>query len=151
MPEHGFSHEKLHVYNLALDFLAWVTPLLDDVRQRAASQSALTRDHLDRGSLSVVLNIAEGNGKLTRKSRRAFFDIARGSATECAACLDSLVAKRLVEHGQIAEGKAYLIRIVQMLTKMIGPLDADEVREEQAEYRIDAGSEDEDDEKYRSI
>jgi four helix bundle protein len=48
-------------------------------------------EQLDRASLSVLLNTAEGNGK--RQGQRAkFFDDARGSAFECAACLDASVA-----------------------------------------------------------
>ena len=85
MKDSLFGHEKLNVYQLALQFLSWVTLVLKEAKEVASSESALTRDHLDRSSLSVVLNIAEGNGKFSVKSRCAFFDIARGSATECAA------------------------------------------------------------------
>ena len=88
-----FDHEKLDVYHLELKFIAWVTPLLEEVSQTAAR--AKTRevcDQLDRASLSALLNTAEGNGKRQRQGRAKFFDDARGSATECAACLDALVA-----------------------------------------------------------
>lgn len=37
------------------------------------------RDQLLRASSSVVLNIAEGSGKITPKDRRKFFAIALGS------------------------------------------------------------------------
>ena len=43
---------------------------------------------------SLELNIAEGNGKYTSADRCRFFDTARASALECAACLDVLVAKK---------------------------------------------------------
>jgi len=35
-----------------------------------------------------LLNIAEGNGRFTSPDRCRFFDTARGSVLECAACLD---------------------------------------------------------------
>lgn len=56
-------------------------------------------DQLDRASTSIPLNIAEGNGKYTPKDRCRFFDIARGSAFECAAVLDVLTAKAILSVG----------------------------------------------------
>jgi hypothetical protein len=45
-------------------------------------------------------------------------DISRGSALECAACLDVLVARNRLDAGVAQEGKAMLIRIVSMLLKL---------------------------------
>ena len=64
-------------------------------------------DHLDRASLSIVLNTAEGNGKRRKLIRAKFFDDARGSATECAACLDALVAKGVATKERIGRVKRY--------------------------------------------
>ena len=86
-------------------------------------------DQLDRASLSSLLNTAEGNGKRQGKQRAKFFDDARGSAVECAACLDALAAKTLVTKVRIAEGKALLLRIVGMLTKLVERFDAYRARE----------------------
>lgn len=64
-------------------------------------------------------NIAEGNGKRSHADRCRFFDISRGSALECAADLDLLVARRRLD-GRVAEqGKQMLVRIVSMLVKLI--------------------------------
>ena len=76
-----------------------------------------------------MLNTAEGNGKRQGKQRAKFFDDARGSAVECAACLDALAAKTLVTKARIAEGKALLLRIVGMLTKLVERFDAYRARE----------------------
>ena len=53
-------------------------------------------------------------------SGQNFFDDARGSAIECAACLDASVAKGLVVLQRIQSGKAMLVRIVAMLSKLLG-------------------------------
>src|SRR5438034_707220 len=132
-----FDHEKLDVYQLELQFIAWVTPLLDEVKNSGKPRIAEVSDHLDRASLSALLNTAEGNGKRQRQVRAKFFDDARGSATECAGCLDALVAKGVCRPARIEEGKALLIRIVSILTKLIDRFDSNMVLHEDAvEYRV---------------
>ena len=67
----------------------------------------------------MPLNIAEGNGRYWPKDRCRFFDIAHGSALECAAGLDTLVAKSKLTPDQIRPGKEMLQRIVRMLIGLI--------------------------------
>jgi four helix bundle protein len=118
-----FDHEKLDVYHLELKFIEWVTPLLEEVSRNTSARTAEVRDQLDRASLSALLNTAEGNGKRQRQVRARFFDDARGSATECAACLDALVAKQAATEERVAEGKKTLLRIVSMLCGLIDRFD----------------------------
>jgi four helix bundle protein len=49
------------------------------------------------------------------KHRCRSFDIANGSALECAACLDVLVARAKLTAEQVEPGKERLSRIVKML------------------------------------
>jgi four helix bundle protein len=77
------------------------------------------KDQLDRASTSILLNIAEGNGKYSAKDRCRFFDTAHGSALECAAGLDILVAKRKAGAEDVHPGKIYLVKIVRMLVGLI--------------------------------
>jgi four helix bundle protein len=114
-----FDHEKLDVYQLEMDFIGWVTPLLEEAARHSAGKTREVCDQLDRASLSALLNTAEGNGKRQRQGRAKFFDDARGSATECAACLDALVAKKVVPEDRIISGKQMLVRIVSMLCGLI--------------------------------
>jgi four helix bundle protein len=119
-----FDHEKLDVYHLELRFITWVTTLLARIKQRQTdARMAEVADQLDRASLSALLNTAEGNGRRQRRTRAKFFDDARGSATECAACLDALVAKSLCNEEEIDEGKQLLVRIASILTKLIQRFD----------------------------
>jgi four helix bundle protein len=115
----SFDHEKLKVYQSAIGFITWSTDLLIQVTTKAA-----VKDQLDRASTSVALNIAEGNGKFAIRDRCRFLDFARGSALECAACLDVLVAKRLVDPETIQIGKQQLLEIVSMLIGLIKSLSA---------------------------
>lgn len=72
-----FDHERLDVYQLALQFLTWVTPLIEEVKRANGPRTKAERDHLNRASLSILLNIAEGNGKRPGRLRGRFFDDAR--------------------------------------------------------------------------
>ncbi len=123
MPAALFDHEKLDVYQLELSFISWLTDLFEELREIKGARLSETLDQLDRASLSQLLNTAEGNGKRASQLRARFFDDARGSATECAACLDALVAKRACPVKRIDRGKAMLVRIVSMLTKLVDRFD----------------------------
>ena len=125
------------MYQEAIGFVCWVDELLKKVPRAVA-----VHNQLDRASTSIPLNIAECNGKYTAADRCRFFDIARGSALECAACLDVLVAKKLIE--QVDSGKAILARIVSMLVGLIrrtspsrvheGPIDYGTLRGKSIDY-----------------
>ena len=112
--ERWFDHEKLEVYREAIGFIAWLSGLLE-----GTVRIGEIKDQLDRASTSISLNIAEGNGKYTPKDRCRFFDIAHGSALECAAGLDVLVAKVKLTPEEIRPGKETLQRIVRMLMGLI--------------------------------
>ena len=112
--EYWFDHEKLDVYREAIAFIAWLASVLDET-----GRVGDVRDQLDRAATSIALNIAEGNGKYSSKDRCRFFDTAHGSALECAAGLDVLVAKAKLTPEQIRPGKESLQRIVRMLMGLI--------------------------------
>ncbi len=131
-----FDHEKLDVYQLELAFISWVTTLFEDLKDQKPGRVSEVCDHLDRASLSSLFNTAEGNGKRQRATRAKFFDDARGSATECASCLDALVAKRVCDAERLVPGKQMLARIVGMLTKLVQIYTDDlRLKEDQSEYR----------------
>jgi four helix bundle protein len=112
--EYWFDHEKLEVYRESIALIGWLTTLLEQLIRVGD-----VKDQLDRASTSIPLNIAEGNGKYNPKDRCRFFDIAHGSAFECAAGLDVLVAKSRLTRDQIRPGKERLQRIVRMLMGLI--------------------------------
>lgn len=109
-----FDHERLNVYGKALEFVEWT-----DVLRQTVPKNIAAHKQLDRSSTSIPLNIAEGNGKFTPPDRCRFFDIARGSALESAACIDVLVARSKTTTNHAAEGKAILLDIVAMLVGLI--------------------------------
>jgi four helix bundle protein len=110
----SLDHEKLDVYQASLEFITCTLPLLSKLLAGAS-----VRNQPDRASTSVPLNIAEGNGKFTSPDRCRFFDIARGSALESAACLDVMVAKAFIKMEEIQAGKAILVQVVSRLSGLI--------------------------------
>ncbi len=110
-----FDHEQLDAYKISLEFVKVVDALLE----RKGIVPKAPRDQLGRSSLSIPLNIAEGNAKWTPGERRRFFEIARGSAMGSAAILDVLNVTNVVSPSEIREAKGLLVRIVSMLTRMV--------------------------------
>ncbi len=137
-----FDHEKLDVYRESIAFCGWVGELLATIAPKAA-----VKDQLDRASTSIPLNIAEGNGKISERDRARFIEIARGSALECAACLDVIVVRTFAVADDIAPAKARLSRIVQMLMGMLRRFSErpEFMREDEARYGIEREQEHEHD------
>lgn len=131
-----FGHEKLRVYQDAVKFCGWAGNLIESTEGKFA-----VKNQLDRASTSIVLNIAEGNGKRSHPDRCRFLDIARGSAVECAACLDVLQTRARVDDATVAAGKDQLVAIVSMIAGLIsrfggnGP--SSSVAEEQSDYGLE--------------
>ncbi len=128
MSHAAFDHEKLRVYQEALRFTTFADSILAEVPAKFA-----TRDQLDRATTSIVLNIAEGNGKRSKPDRCRYLDIARGSALECAASLDILVVKKLIAAARATEGKEILVGVVSMLIGLLQTLGG-ELNETPGEY-----------------
>jgi len=110
-----FGHQKLDVYQVAIDFIA----VADDIVEHLPRGRAYLADQLHRAAVSVPLNIAEGAGEFSRRDKRRFYRMALRSATEAAAILDVCAQLRLAEPPRLAAGSDLLDRIVAMLTRMI--------------------------------
>ncbi|MCB0430588.1 MAG: four helix bundle protein [Flavobacteriales bacterium] len=80
-----FDFEKLDVYHKSKQHYKEVVSFLSRTRT-----DRFLADQLRRASLSIMLNIAEGTGRLTKRDKNRFFIIARGSVFECAAIFDHL-------------------------------------------------------------
>ncbi|MFH0946269.1 MAG: four helix bundle protein [Planctomycetota bacterium] len=124
----GLGHEKLDVYRLSISYVAWVyekAKTLDGVHRAA-------REQWLRASQSIPLNIAEGNGKTAAPDRRRYFEIARGSALECAAIQDVLVVGGALDEPESWNRKKEIDRMAVMLSRLGGR--GYQVREEHADH-----------------
>ncbi len=105
-----FDHEKLDVYVSALGFVDWCGRTRDNGSTYLSTTAAL-----DRTSTGIALNIAEGNGKFSKKDRCRFIGHARTAALQAAATLDVLAARKARNTNVVAAGKNQLVEIVRML------------------------------------
>ena len=131
MTEPIFDHEKLDVYRLSIEYVA----ASYGIAKALAGVNRHIRDQWLRAAQSIPLNIAEGNGKQSLKDKNRFFEIARGSALECAAIHDVLKAFAAVEGEPNRRGKSQLRRIVSMLTRLIQR--TDRVSQDPIEYEYE--------------
>ncbi len=74
----NFDHERLDVYQVALQFVILAHKMVDKLPK---GYSYLC-NQLQRASLSISLNIAEGAGEFSSADKARFYRIARRSATE---------------------------------------------------------------------
>lgn len=125
-----FSYEKLRVYGVAKDFNRWRGDVLaKPIRSVAAI------NHLERASESIALNIAHASNAWGQKERINYIGHANGSALECAAALDVLTVKALLNFDVAHSGKQTLSSIVGMLLTWKSSTQ-DRVFEDKAEYRV---------------
>ncbi|MGH9894885.1 MAG: four helix bundle protein, partial [bacterium] len=98
-----------------IDFVA----LANDVVEHLPHGRAHLADQLQRASLSVPLNIAEGAGEFSPKDKKRFYRMALRSATECSAILDVCRRLDLAQAVVLSSGRDLLLRIVSMLTRLV--------------------------------
>ena len=83
-----FRFLEWEVYKYAQEAFIEVVEI---VRKLPADLRYTLGSQIIRSALSVVLNIAEGSGRITDKEMSRFFDISIGSINETVAGLDSLL------------------------------------------------------------
>jgi four helix bundle protein len=109
------SFQRLDVYQRAIEFLALVGDIVGDLPKGHAERA----DQLVRAAESVPRNIAEGAGRWSDADSAKHYKIARGEAMECAASLDVMKLRKVVDSARYQQGIHLLEGIVAMLTKMI--------------------------------
>lgn len=79
-----FDFEKLDLYQelKKLNLMAFQT------LREAKDMDPYVMDQWKRASLSSVLHLAEGTGRMTPTDKKHFYTLARGSVFECVAILD---------------------------------------------------------------
>ena len=109
------NFQRLDVYQRAIEFLALVEDITGDIPRGHAERA----DQLVRAAESVVRNLAEGAGRWSEADSAKHYKIARGEAMECAASLDVMKLRKVVNEQRYETGTRLLESVVAMLTKLI--------------------------------
>jgi four helix bundle protein len=115
-----FLFENLEVYQRAVNFAETIAIVTKNLPAQGHYHLV---DQLRRASLSISLNIAEGNGRWHVKDRKNFFWIARGSVFECVPLLELCKREKLITEDTWADLKAELEVLSKMLTALINATD----------------------------
>jgi four helix bundle protein len=109
-----FHHERLDVYRVSMTLMGSFFSLegIETIPIRLFRK-------LDGLATSIVLNIAEGNGRFSELDHRRFLEIAHRSAIKMAAQLDLCGIRKVLTNECIYEWKRYLSRIAAMTAAMI--------------------------------
>lgn len=108
-----FDHEDLEVYQAALELLGWLEPMWD-----VLACSADLRTKIDKSTTSIVLNIAEGNGRFTGKEQVSFYATAYRATIQSASLMDLATAGVVADAATVDAGRELLRRIAAMLTAL---------------------------------
>ena len=81
-----FDFEKLTVYQKTNSLNISILKYL----QRSKEIDPYLKDQLKRATLSIVLNLAEGTGRISKAEKKRFYTIARSSVFECVAIISVL-------------------------------------------------------------
>jgi four helix bundle protein len=99
----------LEVYQTALRFVEWFIS-----QPEGEKLSSRLFRQIDEAGTSIVLNVAEGNGRYAELDQRRFLQIAQSAAVKGSVYLDLAVHRTLLIEAEAIIGKEMLRRISAM-------------------------------------
>jgi four helix bundle protein len=98
----AFRFEGLKIFHVAVDFSVTVHEL---VKKFPAEERFDLTSQARRAANSIVLNIAEGSGRGTKKDFSHFLDMAIGSTFETVACFFLAKKQGYISNGELEQLK----------------------------------------------
>jgi four helix bundle protein len=108
--------EDFPVYKKSLEIIEGIDLVCKTINTK---EFYFLKDQIRRASSSIVLNIAEGSGKWTKKDKCNYYRISRASVFECMGALDLLKAYQLLDNQKIIELKTKLNEVAGDLQALI--------------------------------
>jgi four helix bundle protein len=95
-----FDFEKLIVYQKALIFIDKIFEIYEKLPRNLKYPLG---DNLIRAAMSIANNIAEGNGKISKKEKNRYFGISLDSTRECISVLNVFNRQDLIIENKYKE------------------------------------------------
>jgi len=108
------NHKRLKCYQMAMS----MTKAMPKLIEKWPRGYGYLSDQLKRSQSSIVLNLAEGNARISRLERKRFFTISMSSASEVSAILEVAYAYKLINESQSILFQDQLLQIYKMLFKL---------------------------------
>ena len=108
-----FNHERLQVYKVALQVISHIAAC--QLLNRATRPDFR---RIDEAATSIVLNIAEGNGRFSHLDHSRFLEIANRSNTKLAARIEMCALRGTIEKEESIKLNKLLVRIDQMTARL---------------------------------
>jgi four helix bundle protein len=115
-----FDFEKLEVYQ---EIRTTNLKVLKHIFSHKTSIDPYLQDQFKRASLSALLNLAEGTGRMTNPDKKKFYITARSSIFECVAILQTLYDLQSLEQNLHDELYTSFEKCSRMLLGMIRSLE----------------------------
>lgn len=113
------GYKKLVVWQEAIHLNTLIFQLINEFPQNICYSYA---DQMQRASLSIASNIAEGYGRFSRAELKRFSSIAFGSAMELECQLISLAHLNIVPSGRLEQVLGKLESVLRLLNAFIRSL-----------------------------
>ncbi len=111
-----FDFEDLKVYQKSLDFIDRIFKIY---KKLDSEYKYSIGNNLIRAGLSVANNLAEGNGKRSKKEKKRYFDISSDSTRECVSVFNVLKRQAMIENKIYLELRVEAREITSMLRGLI--------------------------------
>src|SRR3990167_8747855 len=118
--EYIFDFERLEVYQKSLEFLLSIYRITRSLPREYQFSLA---DQLRRAGLSILNNLAEGSGKLSKKEKAQFYRTSLNSARECVPMLTVLLKERQITEETYRSMRHEVVHIANMLGRLIAALE----------------------------
>ncbi len=119
-----FNFENLKVYQRALEFADFIFSTCRKMQREYASSVV---DQLQRAVVFIANNIAEGDGKISRREKIRYWSYALDSARECIAPLTIAFRQKQLSDDDNEKGRQYCDSICRMLVKLIKTVEDQEL------------------------
>lgn len=112
-----FKFQTLEVWKKSIEFADLMIAIAEDLPQRYQYSFG---DQLRRAGLSVPNNIAEGNGRRSKRESNNLYNFSKGSVYECINILVVLGKRDLINWKKF--NREYIYRLAEEIAKMLSGL-----------------------------